>query len=245
MKEEKAEERKARMIMEIVDCLRRTFLHYGLWFKEVEYQVGLQIALELEEQTWQTIFPIMMNRLKRVLGFEADSKGIPYLLIEKSDEELQEILSALSANWLAVDGVWFQNVEKNHDIFMAQRCNDTCWSRFSPLEAFHIKTLCGLPVKGGLEALEEALAHRLYANINEYVFERPDGQTLIYRMKQCRVQEARKRKGMADYPCKSGGIIEYTSFARTIDNAILMECLACPPDPHPEDWFCSWKFTMF
>ncbi len=240
----KAPERKERLILQIVDGLRLTFLHYGLWFKDVEYQLGLQSAMELEEKTWRTVFPIAMKRLARILGFEADSKGIPQRLNDKSEEELQEMLTAISTNWLAADGVWFQSVEKNHDMFTAKRCTDICWSRFSPLEAFHIKTLIDLPEKGGLDALEEALKYRLYANINEHSFERPDERTLIYRMNRCRVQEIRNRKGMEDYPCKSGGIIEYSTFARTIDPAIVTECLACPPDAHPEGWFCSWEFTL-
>jgi hypothetical protein len=244
MKENAAAEHKEKLILQIVDSLRLTLLHYGLWFKEVEYQLGLHTAMELDEATWQTLFPIAMKRMGRVLGFEADARGIPKQLFEKSDDELLEILSALSINWLAADGVWFQSVEKSFDLDTAKRSNDICWSRFSPLEAFHIKTLIGLPERGGLEALEAALKHRLYANINEHSFEWPDERTLIYRMIRCRVQDIRNRKGMEDYPCKSGGIIEYSTFARTIDPAIVTQCVACPPDPHPADWFCSWEFTL-
>jgi hypothetical protein len=244
MEENTAAEHKEKLILQIVDSLRLALLHYGLWFKEVEYQLGLHTAMELDEATWQTLFPIAMKRMGRILGFEADARGIPKQLFEKSDDELLEILSALSINWLAADGVWFQSVEKSFDLATAKRSNDICWSRFSPLEAFHIKTLIGLPERGGLEALEAALKHRLYANINEHSFEWPDERTLIYRMIRCRVQDIRNRKGMEDYPCKSGGIIEYSTFARTIDPAIVTQCVACPPDPHPADWFCSWKFTL-
>ncbi|HNQ47545.1 MAG TPA: DUF6125 family protein [Syntrophorhabdus sp.] len=236
--------RKERIVSQIIDGLRLTFLHYGLWFKEVEYQLGLQSAMELEEQTWQTAFPIMMKRLGKLLGFEVDPKGVPKQLLEKSEKDLQEILTAVSINWLAADGVWFQSVEKTFDMFTAKRCTDICWSRFSPLEAFHIKSLIGLPENGGLDALEKALNHRLYSRINKHIFEHPSGDTLIYRMCRCRVQEIRNRKGMDDYPCKSGGIVEYATFARTIDPAIRVECISCPPDPHPKGWFCSWKFTL-
>jgi hypothetical protein len=79
-------------------------------------------------------------------------------------------------------------------------------------------------------------------NLKEYAIERPDERTMIYRMKRCRVQETRERKGLEDYPCKSGGIVEYTTFARTIDPAIVTECLGCPPDPHPRDCLL-WNFT--
>lgn len=235
---------KTEIISQIIDSLRLTLLHYGLWFKEVEYQLGLPSAMEMDEQTWHTVFPIIMKRLGKVLGFKTNPGGIPKQLFEKTEEELQEILTAVSINWLAADGVWFQSVEKNFDMYTAKRCTDICWSRFSPLEAFHIKTLVGLPKKGGLEALEKALNYRLYTHINEHVFEHPDERTLIYRMSHCRVQEIRNRKGMEDYPCKSGGIVEYSTFAQAIDPAIRTECLACPPDPHPDGWFCSWKFTL-
>lgn len=59
-----------------------------------------------------------------------------------------------------------------------------------------------------------------------------------------RVQAARKRKGLEDYPCKSGGLVEYTYFARAIDSRITTECITCPPDPHPDDYFCAWRFYM-
>ena len=61
---------------------------------------------------------------------------------------------------------------------------------------------------------------------------------------ECRVQAARKRKGLPDYPCKSAGMVEYPAFARTIDSRIRTECVGCPPDDHPAEWFCAWKFTL-
>ena len=63
-------------------------------------------------------------------------------------------------------------------------------------------------------------------------------------MNDCRVQSARKRKGLDDYPCKSGGLIEYTTFAESIDPRIKTECIGCPPDPHPDEWFCAWRFSI-
>ena len=67
---------------------------------------------------------------------------------------------------------------------------------------------------------------------------------LIFEMNECRVQTARIRKGLEDYPCKSVGMVEYPAFARTIDPRLVTECLGCPPDPHPKEWFCAWRFTL-
>lgn len=66
----------------------------------------------------------------------------------------------------------------------------------------------------------------------------------VFRMNKCRVQTARNRKGLPDFPCKQVGIVEYADFASTIDDRIETECLTCPPGDHPTEYYCSWKFTL-
>ena len=63
-------------------------------------------------------------------------------------------------------------------------------------------------------------------------------------MLECRVQIARQRKGLEDYPCKSAGIIEFTGFAKGIHPDIETTCLVCPPDDHPREFFCGWRFSL-
>jgi len=71
-----------------------------------------------------------------------------------------------------------------------------------------------------------------------------DDKKIIFRMNQCRVQLARQRKNMPDFPCKSVGLVEYTNFARAIDPRIQTRCIACPPDEHPSDYYCAWEFWI-
>ena len=227
----------------VVDAHRRQMLHFALWFREVEKELGLEGAFAAEEAAFERGLPIQIGRLGKTLGFEVED-GLPAALAGLERDKLFELLKALSVNWLVNDGVWFQAVEKTHDMTTAKLCNDRAWSGLSPFEARRIKKLVGLPEAGGLKALARALEFRLYAVINEQASEWPDDGSFVFRMLNCRVQAARKRKGLDDYPCKSGGTVEYTTFATAIDPRIRTECIACPPDEHPEEWFCSWRFTM-
>jgi len=231
------------MIRWIIDAFRRTMVHYGYWLKEVEYQYGMDVALEMEQEVGETSLAIQLKRIAKLLNIELQN-GIPAALFRMDQKQLEEILDALSLNWLANDGVWFQAVEKKFGILDAKRCNDTCWIRFSPYEAHRIKTLLGLPKQGGLEALKKALQLRLYARINKQEIVEEKSDSFAFRMIDCRVQASRRLKGLEDYPCKSIGIIEYRTFAGTIDSRIQTECLGCPPDPPQPDWYCAWRFSL-
>jgi hypothetical protein len=147
-------------------------------------------------------------------------------------------------NWLVNDGVWFQTIEQSEGLGEAKRCNDSCWAHFSPFEAATIKQGLGLSDNPGLAGLKRALGFRVYASINEQSMVDEGEKSFVFQMNKCRVQAARKRKGLPDYPCKSGGLVEYSYFARSIDARIKTECVGCPPDEHPEEWFCAWRFYL-
>ena len=234
---------KDLLIKWIMDGIRRTIVHYGCWFREVDYQLGIRKAAEIESSAGDLSWSIIIKRLSKVMGFEIED-GVPVALKNKSEEELLQILDAVCVNWLANDGVWFQAVENSFGMDYAKRCNDTCWTRFSPYEAYRIKKLLGLPELAGLDGLKQALGFRLYARINKQSIEEVDEKSFIFRMNECRVQVARKRKGLPDYPCKSAGLVEYPTFAEAIDPRIKTECIGCPPDEHPDDWWCAWKFSL-
>lgn len=227
----------------VLDMFHRTMVHYTLWFREVEHQMGMKKALDVMKDAERRSYEIQMNRLSKVLGFEMQD-GIPKALLEKPRNELLELTKNLGINWIANDGIWFQAVEEKHGMNDAKRCNDSCWTRFSPFEAWSIKQFLGLPEKAGIEGLKKALRFRLYAQVNVQSIIDESSTTILFQMNDCRVQSARKRRGLADYPCKSAGLVEYAYFAEAIDARIRTECVGCPPDEHPEEWFCAWRFTL-
>lgn len=227
----------------VVDMFHRIAVHHVLWFREVEHQMGLSKALEILDDAFTKSYNVQMNRFSKTFGFEM-AEGVPKFLLDMPKEKLLESVKEIGANWLANDGIWFQAVEFSRGMNDAKRCNDSCWTRFSPFEAWSIKRFLELPEYSGLEGLRQALQFRMYASVNVQSIIDESPNSIVFQMNNCRVQAARKRQGLDDYPCKSAGLVEYSYFARAIDPRIKTECIGCPPDEHPEDWFCSWRFIL-
>ena len=160
-----------------------------------------------------------------------------------SKEQLIELIEIYSKNWLALDGVWFQSIEQSDGMDKAMFHDERAWARYTVIEAQRIKTFLKLGLRPGLQGLEQALKLRFYGNLNQSSFEYKDG-ALIYTMEKCRVQSARRVKGMPYHPCKSVGIIEYSGFAKAIDERIACRCLSCYPDITDESCACRWEFTI-
>ncbi len=160
-----------------------------------------------------------------------------------SREELRAWLADAAKLWLAHDGLWFRAVEESRGMDEAVRRDEEAMAAWTVIEARRIKERLGLPSEGGLDALEKALRARLYALLNRQEIRR-EGDRLIFTMKTCRVQDARNRKGLPPFPCRSVGILEYAGFARTIDPRLEVRCRHCPPEPTPEGEWCSWEFVL-
>lgn len=159
-------------------------------------------------------------------------------------DELLRTLEMFAKNWLAHDGCWFLAAEERFGMNTAIELDARSWARFAAVEARRIMATFHISPEGGLPALEKALGLRLYSVVNEQRVEwSEDRQRLRFFMDECRVQQARQRKGLPPFPCKDVGMVEFETFAKTVDPRISTFCLRCPPDG-PEGKYCGWEFTL-
>jgi hypothetical protein len=166
------------------------------------------------------------------------------ILESMSREELISVIVDDAKNWLAHDGLWFQAMEKTYGMDAAMDADREAWRYFTVIEAKRIMERLAMKPGNGIAALVECLKHRFYARLNLQECVEQSDKRVVFRMLDCRVQSARKRKGLDDFPCKSVGIVEYAEFAKTVDPRITTKCLACPPDKHPQEYWCAWEFTL-
>jgi hypothetical protein len=165
-------------------------------------------------------------------------------LDDLSREQLIGMLDDFAKNWLAHDGLWFQAVEHKFGMEAAIELDRQAWEKFTVIEAKRIMERHNIPPGSGLEGLKKALGFRLYSRLNKQEIKDETPNRFVFRMNDCRVQSARKRRGLPDFPCKPVGIVEYGEFARTIDPRIRTTCLSCPPDAHPDEYYCAWAFEI-
>jgi ubiquinone/menaquinone biosynthesis C-methylase UbiE len=159
-------------------------------------------------------------------------------------EDLLDTLRVFAKNWLAHDGCWFLAAEERFGLETAMDLDAASWKCFAEVEAKRIKESHKIADSGGLDALARALFFRMYALVNRQHLEwLHGGSVLRFVMDRCRVQEARRRKGLPAFPCRSVGEMEFVTFARTIDSRIVTRCVHCPPDPN-EAGACTWEFEL-
>jgi hypothetical protein len=69
-------------------------------------------------------------------------------------------------------------------------------------------------------------------------------EELIVSIPHCSSQEAQLKKGLGEYNCKNMHLGDFVSIIEEVDSNIKVECLFAPPDPHPKELFCRWRFIM-
>lgn len=162
-----------------------------------------------------------------------------------SKDQLIDLLMADSRNVVAMDGVWFQSVEKELGMDAAMHHDEEAWKRYTITEARRIKKFLKLGDNSGLEGLMQALPLRMVDRANVTSATIVDNK-LVYKILTCRVQEARTSKGMPLHPCKSAAVYEYGYFATAIDERIKTRCVSCFPDLDEAccDCACCWEFYI-
>ena len=78
-------------------------------------------------------------------------------LSQYSKDELIQLIEIYSKNWLALDGVWFQSIERKLGMDEAIYHDEEAWKRYTVIDAKRIKEFLKLWENPGLEGLAKAL----------------------------------------------------------------------------------------
>lgn len=162
---------------------------------------------------------------------------------ENMDEkQLRDYIRFLLFNYRVMDAFWFIRITEHFDLTKAEQINEEVWNRVADfagrdlMKSFDYKNQ-------GLKGFVKAMKLFPWCILVGYDFEEKEDEVLIS-VKECPAQAARLKRGLGEYVCKHMHMKEFTSFIKHVDERIVTECVFAPPDPHPEDMHCKWRFTL-
>jgi len=155
-------------------------------------------------------------------------------------EKLIDLMLMHIRNIWSVDGLYFINIEDRRGTEEATEIDRSVWRVMGKLEARRLKQVLNIDGDDIQTVMRTLLMTGWALDLENKEASVEEG---VFRNRDCRVQRTRMSKGLGEFACKNVRWDYLKSFAREFSPDIEVECVVCPPDDHPEDLWCEWRFV--
>jgi len=166
------------------------------------------------------------------------------MLSKMPPEKLLDCFFFQIRNTWRVDGLYFLGIEKRFGTEAATEIDAEVWSAMAAIEAKALQQLFKIDGIPDVATIIGLLKNSSWAMDQPFKTVEIGGGHGTLCIDRCRTQEARLNKGLEEFPCKRVRLSYLKNFAKALNPKVEVDCLVCPPDAHPVDLWCKWRFTM-
>ncbi len=163
-------------------------------------------------------------------------------LDDMSQTELRSYLDFLLWHYRVADAFWFLFTSEQYGQQAAEELNLRIWKKAGELAAKDLIKRFNITERG-LDGFIKAQSLYPWALIIGYKFEITENEIFLT-VPSCPSQIARLKHGLGEYNCKEMHKSEFEAFSKVVDERICVECVFAPPDKHPDNTFCKWRFYI-
>ena len=163
---------------------------------------------------------------------------------EYSKIPAEKLVELCSRGAYTLDGLWFTLVEEKYGLDAALEIDVEVWRRLCLAQARRVPKYLPIKESSPMRQLIRVIELDPVLSIFKPKIAELTDERAVLRFTDCPPQKARLRDGRGEFPCKSVGKAYLNSYIEVIDPRIKLTCMTCPPDAHPQEYWCQWQFDL-
>lgn len=157
-------------------------------------------------------------------------------------EQLLDYIAMLQKNWWNLQNNYILHINNTFGEEAAVKADGHCFTANAKVQMYRLRKMFDL--KDDLDSLMEAMIlSTIWANA-DYDIWKVDEYAFRIKVTNCYQQVRRVEDGIGELACKPAGLAICEGAAAVINPNTVVECVVCPPDPHPQDVWCEWELRI-